>query len=97
MANLEGQIHTTREQMSEYRTRMNELHAQLVTLRAVKTAGGIMRHLEKKLQEMTDRLSTSTVEVAQLEEKLMVARIKFQDGVAELSLEKKEPVKTSSR
>ena len=28
---------------------MDELHAQLVTLKAVKTAGPLMTHLEKKL------------------------------------------------
>src|SRR5262249_717168 len=88
VANLEQQIQTTREQMDGYRDRMNELHAQLVTLRAVRTAGGIMQHLQKKLQEMTDKLSTSTVDLAKLQESLMLARIRFQDGVAELSLEK---------
>jgi hypothetical protein len=97
MANLQEQIQMTREQMGEYRQRMNELHEQIVTLRLVKTAGPIMKHLEKKLQEMTDKLSQSTVEIAQLEEKLMVSRIRFQDGVAELSLDKKkEKAKESS-
>ena len=50
MANIEQQIATTREQMAEYRERMDELHAQIVTLKAVKTAGPLMQNLEKKLQ-----------------------------------------------
>jgi hypothetical protein len=89
MANTEQQISTTREQMVEYRSRMDELHAQLVTLKAVKTAGPLMQSLEKKLQEVSDRLSKATIDVVALQEKLMVARIKFQDGVADLTLEKK--------
>ncbi len=89
MANHELRIQTLREQLGEYRTRMDELHAQIVTLRLVKTAGPIMANLEKKLQEVSDRVSRATVDVVDTQEKLMVARIKFQDGVAELSLEKK--------
>jgi chromosome segregation ATPase len=91
IGNLEQQIATMREQMQEYRSRMDELHAQIVTLRAVKTKGGnLLSHLEKKLQEVSEKLSTATVDLVGVQEKLMVARIRFQDGVAELSLEKKE-------
>ncbi len=89
MANSEQQIATTREQMAEYRSRMDELHAQVVTLKVVKTAGPLMTSLEKKLTEVSDRLSKATIDLVALQEKLMVARIKFQDGVADLSLEKK--------
>ena len=89
MANGEQQIATTREQMGEYRARMDELHAQVVTLKAVKTAGPLMQSLEKKLQEVSDRLSRATIDLVALQEKVMVARIKFQDGVADLSLEKR--------
>ncbi len=80
-------IATLREQMGEYRVRMDELHAQVVTLRAVRTGGPLMTSLEKKLQEVSDRLSKATIDVVALEEKLMLARIKFEDAVADLSLE----------
>jgi hypothetical protein len=89
MANIEQQIQTTREQMEEYRARMDELHAQVLTLKAVKTAGPLMQNLEKKLSEVSDKLSKATIDLVALQEKAMVARIKFQDGVADLSLEKK--------
>lgn len=85
----EQRIATQREQMGEYRQRMDELHAQIVTLRAVRTAGPLMANLEKKMQEVSDRLSKATIDVVSEEEKLMLARIKFQDGVADLSLDKK--------
>jgi outer membrane protein OmpA-like peptidoglycan-associated protein len=99
MTRVEQQIATTREQMGEYRARMDEIHAQLVTLRAVKTAGPIMAHLEKKLQEVSDKVSKSTVELVALQEKLMVTRVRFQDGVADLTLDKKgdEPSKTAAK
>ncbi|HZF49628.1 MAG TPA: OmpA family protein [Polyangiaceae bacterium] len=90
IGNLEQTIGSMREQMTEYRARMDELHAQIVTLRAVKTSGtNLLQHLEKKLQEVSEKLSKSTVDLVGVQEKLMVARIRFQDGVAELSLEKK--------
>jgi hypothetical protein len=89
IGNLEQRIGTMREQMNEYRARMDELHAQVVTLKVVKTAGPLMQNLEKKLAEVSDKLSRSTIDLVGLQEKLMVARIAFQDGVADLSLEKK--------
>jgi flagellar biosynthesis chaperone FliJ len=97
MGNVEQQIATTREQMEEYRTRMDELHAQIVTLRAVKTAGPLMQNLEKKLTEVSDKLSKATIDLVALQEKLMVSRIRFQDGVADLSLEKKPEEKPGEK
>jgi hypothetical protein len=87
IADDEQRVQTLREQMGEYRQRMDELHTQIFTLRAVRTAGPLMVNLEKKLQEVSDKLSKSTIDVVALEEKLMLARIKFQDGVADLSLD----------
>jgi hypothetical protein len=79
-------IATLREQMAEYRQRMDELHAQIVTLRAVRTAGPLMASLAKKMQDVSDKLSKATIDVVAMEEKLMLARIRFQDRVADLSL-----------
>lgn len=95
MANIAQQIQTTREQMEEYRARMDELHAQVVTLKAVKTAGPLMQNLEKKLSEVSDKLSKATIDLVAQQEKAMVARIKFQDGVADLSLEKRDKAEAS--
>jgi len=88
MGNLEQHITTMREQMGEYRERMDELHVQIVTLKAVKSGGPLTQSLEKKMQEVSDKLSKATIDLVALQEKLMLARIRFQDGVAELSLEK---------
>ncbi|GAF91958.1 unnamed protein product, partial [marine sediment metagenome] len=60
----------------------------LVTLKAVRTAGPLMAHLERKLQEVSEKLSKATVDVVSLQEKQMVARIQFQTGVGDLSLDR---------
>lgn len=88
IGDYEQRINTQREQMAEYRQRLDELHAQIVTLKLVKSAGPLTQNLEKKMQEMSDRISKATIDLVSLQEKLMLARIRFQDGVAELSLEK---------
>src|SRR5512140_3495363 len=90
MAKIEQQIATTREQMQEYRVRMDELHAQIVTLKVVKSAGPLMVSLEGKMREISDKTSKATIDLVSLQEKQMIARIHFQDGVAELTLEKDE-------
>jgi hypothetical protein len=90
MADVEQKIQTTREQMAEYRERMDELHNQIFTLKAVKMAGPLMVNLEKKMSEVSDRLSKATIDVVTYQEQLMVSRIHFQDGVADLTLEKKD-------
>jgi hypothetical protein len=66
---------------------MNELHEQILTLKAVRTAGPLMHSLEAKMQEMSDKLSKATIAIVALEEQRMVSRVNFQDGVADLSLE----------
>jgi hypothetical protein len=49
-----------------------------------------MQSLEGKMQEMSDKLSRATIEIVGLEEKRMMARVRFQDRVADLSLDKAE-------
>lgn len=94
--NFEQRIRTKREQIDELKARMDELHVQVVTLRAVKSGGAVMRSLEKKLSDMSDRVTQETLALASLQEQLMVARIRFQDGVSELSLDKAEAPKPES-
>jgi hypothetical protein len=83
--------------MGEYRQRMDELHGQLFTLKAVKQAGPLMAHLEKKLQEVSEKLSKATVDVVSLQEKQMVARISFQTGVGDLTLDGKQDSVTAAK
>lgn len=96
MANHEERIQTIHDQMAEYRARMDELHTQIFTLRAVKAGGPVMLNLEKKLADVSDKLSKATVNVVSVQEKLMIAKIRVQDAVAELSLEKAVAVESSA-
>jgi len=89
-ANIEQQINTTREQMQEYRERMDELHAQIVTLTEVKTGAALLKDLQKKMQDISQKVSQATIRLVNLQERLMISRINFQDAVAELSLEDKK-------
>ena len=97
MANIEEHIKTTREQMNDYRQRIDELHLQIVTLRAVRSAGPLMQSLERKMQEMSDKLSKATIDVVSLEEQHMVAKVHFQDNVADLTLDKPKETKDEKK
>jgi chromosome segregation ATPase len=86
-ANVEQQIETTREQMQEYRARMDELHGQILSLREVATGATLLKALEKKMQDISDKVSNATIALVNLQEKLMISRVHFQDAVAELTLD----------
>ncbi len=74
-----------RQRIDDYRTRMDELHAQIVTLKAVKSGGSLMRHLKTKMKDISERVQKVTIEIVDREEKLMLSRIRFQDAVSELA------------
>jgi hypothetical protein len=80
--------------MNEYRTRVDELNDQLVTLRKVERAQELSRHLAKKMQEISDRLQKATIESADLQGELMTRRIRVQDRLAELTLRPESPKRT---
>jgi hypothetical protein len=85
-------IDLTQEQQSQqrrlrdYRERMDELHAQILTLQAVKTGGELMTHLKAKMKDISDRVQKTTIARVDAEEKIMLTRVQFQDALAELSL-----------
>jgi hypothetical protein len=95
-ANVEQQIETVREQMQEYRTRMDELHAQILTLREVRTGAALLKALEKKMQDISDKVSSATIALVTLQEKLMISRVHFQDAIAELTLETPGPERSAA-
>jgi len=87
MTNLESKIAGLHDQMKEQRQRMDELHSQIFTLKAVKTSGPLMGQLERMLSSVSDAVSKSTIDVVKLQESLMLAKVRFQTGVSQLSLE----------
>ncbi len=72
--------------LGDYRERMDELHAQIVTLTAVKTGGDLMTHLKTKMKEISERVQKATIGMVDTEEKIMLTRVEFQDSLAELTL-----------
>jgi hypothetical protein len=85
-ADLDDKIATLRDQLGEYRARAGELHAQVVTLKAVRTGGDLMTALKAKLVETSDRIQQTTIAIVDTQEKLMLARVKFQNQLADLRL-----------
>jgi hypothetical protein len=75
-----------RQRLADYRVRMDELHVQLVSLQAVKTGEDLMKNLKAKMKDISDRVQKTTIALVNNEEKVMLARVRFQDQLAELRL-----------
>ena len=79
-------ITSLRERMVEYRMRMDELNDQIISLRKVKTATSLLRNLQDKMKDISDRVQKTTIGIVDEQEKLMLAKVRFQDALAELTL-----------
>ncbi|MBA3460949.1 MAG: OmpA family protein [Deltaproteobacteria bacterium] len=86
LADLTEERVSLRRRLDDYKERMDELHAQIVTLQAVKTGGDLMSHLKSKMRDISDRVQKTTIQLVDQEEKIMLSRVQFQDALAELSL-----------
>ncbi|MBA3397192.1 MAG: OmpA family protein [Deltaproteobacteria bacterium] len=75
-----------RRRLGDYKERMDELHAQILTLQAVKTGNDLMSHLKTKMRDISNRVQKTTIDLVDSEEKIMLARVRFQDALAELTL-----------
>jgi hypothetical protein len=86
MVDLTETQQSMRRRLDDYRQRMDELHAQIVTLQAVKTGGELMTHLKDKMKDISERVQKETIGVVDAEEKLMLTRVEFQDALADMTL-----------
>ncbi|MCO4760358.1 MAG: DUF4139 domain-containing protein [Myxococcales bacterium] len=86
-----------RQRSGEFRTRMDELHAQIVSLDGMRRGGGLLRHLQTKMKQMSQRVQATTMKVVEEQEQLMLARIRYEDGVSELTLDKKPTAAPKAR
>jgi hypothetical protein len=75
-----------RRRLNDFKERMDELHGQIVTLQAVKTGGELMSHLKEKMKDISERVQKTTIKLVDSEEQIMLARVQFQDALAELTL-----------
>jgi hypothetical protein len=87
MANYRQEIELERVKMDEYRIRMQELENQVLTLKGVPNSRQLLANLQSKLKEMSNGVQKATINVVNLEQNLLMARIRFQDGIAELRLD----------
>jgi len=87
--NLQERTVVLGEQMAVYRQRIDEINVQLVTLKKVRQAAKLRRHLAKKMEEISNKLQEATMEMTDLKGQLMTLRIELQDRLAELTLQKK--------
>lgn len=85
-----GEHHThiegLRGRMDELRARADELTAQVERLEQTRSGDLLRKQLAAKLADLERRIQGATLEVVKHQEALMLARIRFQDAVAELTL-----------
>ena len=90
MAELDERLVTIQAQSNVYRERIEEINAQLVSLRRVAQAGELSRHLAKKMEEISQRLQKATIDAADLEAKRLTERVAMEDQLSELTLENRK-------
>lgn len=88
LVELSERLATISAQSEVYRQRIEEINAQLVSLRRVSQATELSRHLAKKMEEISQRLQKSTIDAADLEAKRLTERVAMEDQLAELTLDK---------
>jgi hypothetical protein len=89
MAELEEKRRTAELQSETYRTRIDELNGQLVSLRRVSQAQALSHSLAQKMDELSQRLQKLTLAVADIDGQILAQRVTLEDRLAELTLDKK--------
>jgi hypothetical protein len=85
---LEERIRTVQDQLGVFRTRVDELNLQLVSLKKVPQSEKLRQNLQTKMTEISDKLQKGTIDVTDFEGQLMTLRIALQDKLADLTLER---------
>jgi len=93
----EEAIGSLRQRGDEFRQRVDELHGQIVTLGVTKTGGTLTAHLQAKMKEISNKVQQNTLAIVDQQEKLMLARVGFQDAIAELTLGEGAAKKVATR
>jgi hypothetical protein len=84
----EDQLATLRAQLRELREHADDLQSQIVTLRAVRTPGPILPALQRKLMDISNRTQVITVQIVEIEQQLMLARLQMGDAMIEKTAKK---------
>jgi hypothetical protein len=97
LALLDEKLQTIATQIEMYRGRVDELNAQLVTLRKVPQAQELSRNLAKKMNEISDKLQKATLDSASVEGERLTRRVALEDRLAELTLESRRDQAVAKR
>lgn len=97
LGELDEKLQTIATQIEMYRGRVDELNAQLVTLRKVPQAAELSRNLAKKMAEISDKLQKSTLDAASVEGERLTRRVALEDRLAELTLESRREQAVANR
>ena len=97
LGELDEKLTTISTQIEMYRARVDELNAQLVTLRKVPQAQELSRNLAKKMAEISDKLQKSTLDAASVEGQRLTRRVALEDRLAELTLETRRDQAVANR
>ncbi len=95
MAELTEKRQTAVLQSQTYRVRIDELNAQLVSLRKVAQAQVLSRNLAQKMDEISQRLQKLTIQVADIDGQILAQRVTLEDRLAELTLGKSSALATN--
>ncbi len=85
----EEAIHGLRERAGELRVRMDELHAQIFDLQALRTGGALLAHLKDKMKDISTQVQKNTLAIVEQQEKMTLVKVLLADGLADLTLERK--------
>jgi hypothetical protein len=88
IGNREEQIQGLRERATELRVRMDELHAQIFDLQALRTGGSLLTHLKDKMKEISDDVQKNTLAIVEQQEKMTLVKVQLAEGLSDLTLEK---------
>ena len=97
LGELDEKLTTISTQIEMYRARVDELNAQLLTLRKVPQAQELSRNLAKKMAEISDKLQKSTLDAASVEGQRLTRRVALEDRLAELTLESRRDQAVANR
>jgi hypothetical protein len=97
LGELDEKLTTISTQIEMYRARVDELNAQLFTLRKVPQAQELSRNLAKKMAEISDKLQKSTLDAASVEGQRLTRRVALEDRLAELTLETRRDQAVANR
>jgi len=87
LRDLTERLNAKRSQQKELRDRLHQLEVEVFTLRTVKSSGRLLVDLERKLASTRERVSKSTSDLVDLEDRSMVAKIRLEDALAELDIQ----------